>query len=314
MGVNIGTKIDDNKVPVMVHVAELRKVLMVCTFSLIGFSAIAYLFFDQILAIFQAPLGKTLYYTSPTAGFTFVIKLCITVGLIFSIPILVNRIFSFVKPAVHQKMHRSFAWYSMWSVVLALIGVTFAYYISLPGALAFLTSFKSGKIEALITVDSYFTFFSAYLIGYALLFQTPIIMLSINKIKPLGPNTTMRYQRHVIAGSFIVAAILTPTPDPWNQTLMAIPIILLYQAGIVLVWWANRKRRKQVPSIVQTAPAPLTVAKVAPAPVRVYRAKTFDGISVPTVPYVANDSEIHDEQSSAHPATFQAVGHQTFSG
>lgn len=243
MGVTNSTNSEDRKVPVMVHVSELRKVLMVCTFSLIAFSTVAYFFFDQILAIFQKPLGKTLYYTSPTAGFTFAIKLCITVGLIFSVPVLVNRIFSFIKPAVHTRLHRSFAWYSMWSVVLAITGVVFAYFISLPGALDFLTSFKQGKIEALITVDSYFTFFTAYLLGYAVLFQTPIIMLGINRVKPLEPGSTMRYQRHVILGSFAVAAILTPTPDPWNQTLMAIPMILLYQVGIVLVWIANRKLR-----------------------------------------------------------------------
>lgn len=245
MGDNGRTIFEDHKVPVMAHVAELRKVLMVCTFSLIAFSTIAYFFFDQILAVFQKPLGKTLYYTSPTAGFTFAIKLCITVGLIVSVPVVVNRVFSFVKPAVKKHLHRSFAWYSIWSVILAITGVVFAYYISLPGALDFLTSFKAGQIEALITVDSYFTFFTAYLLGYAVLFQTPIIMLGINKVRPLDPGATMRYQRHVILGSFAVAAILTPTPDPWNQTLMAIPMILLYQVGILLVWITNRKLPKR---------------------------------------------------------------------
>lgn len=243
MGTKSISTLEDKKVPVMVHISELRKLLMVCTFSLIAFSTIAYFFFDQILVVFQKPLGKTLYYTSPTAGFTFAIKLCITVGLIVSVPIVVNRAFSFVKPAVRRKFHRSFAWYSLWSVILAITGVVFAYFISLPGALDFLTSFKEGQIEALITVDSYYTFFTAYLLGYAILFQTPIIMLGINKVRPLDPGATMRYQRHVILGSFLVAAVLTPTPDPWNQTLMAIPMILLYQVGIVLVWATNRKRK-----------------------------------------------------------------------
>lgn len=243
MGAGSSNSLEDIKVPVMVHIAELRKLLMICVFSLVIFSTIAYLFFDQLLHVFQKPLGKTLYYTSPTSGFTFVIKLCLTVGLIVSVPLVVNRAFSFVKPAVQQKFHRSFAWYSVWSVILAILGVVFAYFISLPGALQFLTSFKAGQLEALITVDSYFTFFSAYLLGYAILFQTPIIMLGINKIRPLDPGSTMRYQRHVILGSFVVAAVLTPTPDPWNQTLMAIPMILLYQVGIVLVWAANRKRK-----------------------------------------------------------------------
>lgn len=280
----------DRKVPVLVHIAELRKLLVVCVTSLIIASSVAYLFFNQLFDIFQKPLGKTLYYTSPTAGFTFALKLCLTVGLIVSVPITVNRVFSFVKPAVGKHLHRSFAWYSFFSVLLAIAGVVFAYFISLPGALEFLTSFKAGKIEALITVDSYFTFFSAYLIGYAILFQTPIIMLAINKITPLGPKSTMRYQRHVIAGSFIVAAILTPTPDPWNQTLMAIPIILLYQAGIVLVWLANRKTKTQVkmeaPAVNMPQPQPIArpAALRQPVPQPAARVvRSFDNIRVPSL-------------------------------
>ncbi len=245
----------DIKVPVSHHISELRKMLAVCVIALLVTSTLAYAFFDQLMALFQKPLNQTLYYTSPAGGFSFAIKLCLIAGVVVSIPILVNRIFHFVKPAVPVHFHRSFAWYSLFSVILAIVGVTFGYLVSLPGALYFLTNFKSDQIQALITVDSYFTFFSTYLVGYALLFQTPIIMLFINRIKPLEPGSTMKYQKHVIGGSFIVAAILTPTPDPWNQTLMALPIILLYQVGIFLVWWVNRNTNFD---LYKTAEGPLT--------------------------------------------------------
>jgi len=245
----------DTKAPVSHHISELRKMLAVCLIALLATSTLAYAFFDQLMAIFQKPLNQTLYYTSPAGGFSFAVRLCLIAGIVVSIPILVNRIFHFVKPAVPVNFHRSFAWYSLFSVILAIVGVTFGYFVSLPGALYFLTNFKSDQIQALITVDSYFTFFSTYLVGYALLFQTPIIMLFINRIKPLEPGSTMKYQKHVIGGSFIVAAILTPTPDPWNQTLMALPIILLYQVGIVLVWWVNRNTNFD---LYKTAEEPLT--------------------------------------------------------
>lgn len=236
-----GSKKRDRKMAVAHHVNELRRAFVFCVASVLFFSVIGYVFFDTLLKLFQKPLNQPLYYTSPTGGFTFVIKLCLVVGVISSVPLIVNRLFGFVKPAVPTRWHRSFAWYSLFSIILAFTGVVFGYLVSLPAALHFLIGFDNEQIKPLISADSYFTFFSTYLIGYAILFQTPILMLFINRVRPLKPGDTMRYQRHVIGGSFVVAAFLTPTPDPWNQTLMAVPVILLYQFGIILVWWVNKQ-------------------------------------------------------------------------
>lgn len=232
----------DKKVPITAHVRELRVSLAICLATLLIASSVAYSFLKPVLKIFQAPLQEKLFYTSPAGGFAFVIKLCLVVGIIVTIPVIVNRIFSFTKPTIPKSMQRAFAWYSLISIALAVIGVVFAYYISLPSALHFLTNFNKDQIQSLITVDSYFTFVTTYLIGYALLFQTPILMLFINKVKPLEPGSMMKVQRYVIVGSFAVAAILTPTPDPWNQLLMALPIILLYQVGVAAIWITNRNR------------------------------------------------------------------------
>jgi sec-independent protein translocase protein TatC len=76
------------------------------------------------------------------------------------------------------------------------------------------------------------------------LFQLPLIMLFINRVTPQRPRKLMSYQRWVILGSFILAAILTPTPDPLNQTLMATPMIALYQVGVLAVWLQNRRHVK----------------------------------------------------------------------
>lgn len=264
--------------PITSHVGELRVSLAVSLTALLVASSVAYVFFKPILKFFQAPLNEQLYYTSPAGGFTFAIKLCLAVGIIAAIPVLVNRVFSFTKPVIPKSLQRAFAWYSLTSVLLAVIGVAFAYYISLPSALDFLTSFNKEQIQALITVDAYFNFVITYLIGYALLFQTPIIMLFINRVKPLEPGSMMKVQRHVLLGSFVVAALLTPTPDPWNQLLMALPIILLYQAGIIAVWLTNRNQiiiynqapssrlRAKIPSHLVTAAQsePRTVTPQAP--------------------------------------------------
>jgi hypothetical protein len=97
-------------------------------------------------------------------------------------------------------------------------------------------------IKALITADEYFSFALAYIVGFALLFQLPLIILFINRIKPLRPSGMMKAQRYVILFSFIAAAILTPTPDPMNQFIMAVPLVILYQISIVIIWLSKRKQ------------------------------------------------------------------------
>src|SRR5690606_28664353 len=100
--------------------------------------------------------------------------------------------------------------YSVLSFFMAIIGVVFAYFVSLPAALHFLMGFSNETISSLVGVNEYYNFALAYLLGYALLFQLPIIISFINRIKPLNPGGMMKAQRWVILGSFIVAAILTP--------------------------------------------------------------------------------------------------------
>lgn len=215
-------------------------------------SLVAYGFADKLVRIIQRPINQTLFYTSPIAGFSFVMKLCCTVGAIVAIPVAMNRFINFVKPAMPRHLRYNMGWYSVASVLLAATGVVFAYFVSLPNALQFLTNFNAGAdIRALITVDSYFSFVTTYLIGYALLFQTPLLMLFINRIKPLSPQQLLGSMRMVILVSFIVSAVLTPTPDPWNLFLMAVPCVLLYGIGVVIVLSKNKRKSKStIPAYV----------------------------------------------------------------
>lgn len=139
------------------------------------------------------------------------------------------------------------------SILLAGAGIAFAYLVSLPAALHFLTNFGGQQVESLITADAYFNFALAYIAGFAVLFQLPLIVLFTNRITPLKPGKMMGAQKYIILGSFIVAAILTPTPDPINQSIMAVPVVLLYQISIILVLLTNIKRKpkyKKVQTVV----------------------------------------------------------------
>jgi sec-independent protein translocase protein TatC len=155
--------------------------------------------------------------------------------------------------------------YVFCSIVLAYGGVVFAYFISLPNALHFLAGFGGKEITALITADEYYSFVLSYLLGFALLFQIPIIVLFINRIKPMKPGSMMGAQRYIILASFVVAAILTPTPDPINQTIMAMPAVVLYQVGIFLVWRTNKNHKSMIDMVVlEDIPEDIVLESSAP--------------------------------------------------
>lgn len=230
--------------PVIHHVHELQKRLIWSVLAVIAGTALAYSVNGFLLAAIQRPLGQTLYYTSPLGGFSFLLKLSLAVGFVIALPVVLYQAFSFLAPLLKKHHKLTVLAFAIWSFDLAYCGLAFAYFISLPSALHFLSQFGGSTVQSLITVDEYFSFALAYLAGFAIMFQVPLIILFVNRIKPLKPKKMFGAQRYVILFSFIAAAILTPTPDPMNQTIMALPAIALYQVGIVLVWLANRERNK----------------------------------------------------------------------
>lgn len=231
------------------HLHELQIRLTWIVLAVIVCGGAAYAVHEQLLAVVQRPLGQTLYYTSPTGGFSFLFKLCAVAGIVLALPVILYHLFKFLGPLLNRTHRLDIAAFTLWSLNLAYAGVLFAYMVSLPAALHFLAKFGGDSIQSLITADEYFNFALAYLGGFAILFQLPLIVLFINRIKPLSPKKMIGAQRYIILGSFVIAAILTPTPDPVNQAIMAIPVVLLYQVSVVLVLILNHSSKKSQPVV-----------------------------------------------------------------
>lgn len=230
----------------MDHLRELQGRLFSTVFVFVLVAAAAYPFFDKIAAFLMMPLkpGQELVYLTPGGAFSFIIKVCAYVGIIGTLPVIIFHIYRFVMPAVRRTLLRTVLAYTIASLVLAVIGIAFAYYVSLPASLYFLTGFNLNHIDPMLTIDSYFSFVMTYMLAGALLFQLPLAMMIINSATPLTPAKLMKAQGKILVGSFIVAAVISPTPDALNQTLLASPIVVMYQVGIVLIWWSNRRKQK----------------------------------------------------------------------
>lgn len=234
------------KLPFISHIHELRKRLFFIAASVGVFAGIAYSAENQLTQWLLKPAaGQQFIYTTPGGGFDFLFKLCLYSGIAASIPVIVYQLFRYIHPLLREESRRFMLWCTLWSSVLAAAGITFGYFFGLPSAMHFLLqSFSSEQIKALITIQSYMSFVMVYLLGAALLFQIPLLLILINRIKPLQPRKLMQHQRWFIAGAFILGAIISPTPDIRNQLMLSGPIILMYEISILLIWGINRRKRK----------------------------------------------------------------------
>jgi len=217
---------------------ELRRRLVYITASVLIFSVLAYFVQQQIVAFLLKPShGQQFIYTSPGGGINFLFSVCMYVGIAASIPVIVYHVLSFFTPLIRVRTRRLLVRYSLISGVLAVTGFCFGYFLGLPAALHFLSNqFTTHQISALFTLQEYMNFLMIYLLGSALLFQLPIILLFTNRIKPLSPRKLLGAERYVIVAAFIIAMIMTPTTDIFNQSLIAVPIILMYNFSVLLVW------------------------------------------------------------------------------
>ena len=237
-------RVVDYTAPFMEHLRELRRRLFYIAVSVIFWSGAAYAIQQRIVNVLLKPShGQSFVYTSPIGGIDFLFRVCIYTGLILSIPVIVYQLLKFLAPLMSHGSTGFIALGCTLSGLFALAGILFGYFMGLPLALHFLLhQFMTPQIKPLITVQSYMSFVMVYMVGAALMFQVPLFLVFINRIKPLKPSKLFHYERWVILLAFVVAGLMNPTPNILDQLMVAGPIILMYQIGIGVIALTNRPR------------------------------------------------------------------------
>ena len=233
------------------HLGELRRRVFICVVAVLVGSAVSFAFFEQLIDILVKPAedlnlgtGGQLIYTEVTELLTTAIKVSFVSGLILASPVLVYQGVMFVAPGLTGREKR-YLFGFMPAVVLAFGGgVAFAYYILSPPALHFLLTFGGDVATPLIRISNIVNLMIRLLFWMGLSFETPLVMYLLAQLGIVSAQSLSRFRRYWVVVAFILAAIITPTIDPFNQALVAGPLLVLYELGILLARIAGRSRRK----------------------------------------------------------------------
>jgi sec-independent protein translocase protein TatC len=248
------------------HLHELRTRLLVSGGAFLIGGIVGYLFHKSLLLALDRSSHQTLYYTTPTGAFNLVMKMCVMLGIVFLLPVLTYNLMAFVQPALKKHFsRRQLLLVSLLSLMLAISGAIFAYFVIVPMSLHFFGSYRVAGIQPLISANEYLDFITNHILTFIIMFQIPLVILFIDRIKPLPPKMFLKYERHIIIGSLVIALVLPFTYDPFTEFLVAVPMIVLYNLSIILVVLAHRSRRRS-----KTAREPAlqaTDAAIVPVPV-----------------------------------------------
>lgn len=231
------------------HISEIRRRIAIIVGAFLLASALAYNYKDWLTQFIMQPLhGEKLVYLTPGGGFSFIFQVSMYAGLLVMAPLVMYHIYAFIRPALPPRAQRSAVGVILAAVLLMAAGSCYGYLVAVPSALQFLSTFAGDAITPNLTADSYLSFFLTYIVGLGVLFELPLLLLFIHWTRPMTPKGLMKSERYVILGAFVVAALITPTPDVFNQLMIAVPLIVIYQLGVVAVLVAIRREKKIMPS------------------------------------------------------------------
>jgi len=233
------------------HLGELRRRVFICAVAVLVGTFVSFAFFEQIIDILVEPAedldlgtGGELIYTEVTELLTTAIKVSFVSGLILASPVLVFQAVMFVAPGLTGREKR-YLFAFMPAVILAFVGgVSFAYYVLTPPALHFLLTFGGDVATPLIRISNIINLMIRLLFWMGLAFETPLVMYLLASLGIVSSGSLARFRRYWVVVAFILAAIITPTVDPVNQALVAGPLLVLYELGILLARIAGRGKRK----------------------------------------------------------------------
>ena len=231
----------------MEHLEELRKRIIHSALYLIAGFVVAYIFHERLYSFVQKPLSDLhikLNYTHPMDPLNLYLQVSLIGGAILASPFILYQVWLFIAPGLYQKERRFVIPFMAATVGLFLVGAGFGYFFVLPGALKILIVGFGKNFNPMVTIEEYTGFFLSIILGLGISFELPILIFFLALFGIVSPRFLWKNIRYAILAVFLVAAIITPSPDPWTMCIYAIPMLMLYIIGIGVAWWVHPSRRK----------------------------------------------------------------------
>lgn len=225
------------------HLEELRSTIIAVLVAWVGTSIVLWFVSRYVLDFLLAGIPlESLYFHAPLEAFMVRLKLSFVTGFLVSFPYILFRIWAFVSPGLFRHEKRLVIPLILPASILFYTGAAFAYWVMIPIVLNFLIKFGTEMLSPLISVEKYFEFVARLCFAFGLVFQLPLVIVSLTSLGLISPTSLLKQWRWVILSIFVAGAVLTP-PDPASQLLMAVPLVLLFLVSATLSIFIEKARK-----------------------------------------------------------------------
>ena len=240
----------DGKMSFFDHLTELRTRIM-WSLAAAGAGLVVALYFTERVMRYMVDhvLRIKPVFTTPTEAFWTYMKVAMIGGLFIAMPVLLWNVWAFVAPGLHKHERKYAAPFVIIGSLLFLLGGAFALLVVVPFAVQFLVNFGQQQgLQPMLSISSSIDFILKFTLAFGLVFEMPVVITLLSMIGVVTPQFLSKNRKYAILINFIIAAVLTPTPDALNQTLMAGPLIILYEVGIISARIFGRRAAKRAPA------------------------------------------------------------------
>lgn len=228
------------------HLEEFRRRVLLCLTVFSVAAVFCYFFSRDLLEFLIAPLTRyqeaELIFQKPYEAFLTHLKAAALAGFFIASPVLFFQLWLFIAPGLYEKEKKTVLPFIFVTVLLFLAGAYFAYAVVIPWGLYFLLSFQTESLKPLLSLGAYFSFLMGMLLAFGILFDFPIVIVGLVRLGVVSTDALKKTRKVIIVILFILAAILTPSPDPISQLLLALPLLLLFEISLLVARWGEKKR------------------------------------------------------------------------
>lgn len=255
-----------DKAPLTEHLGELRNRILVTLIAVAVTFAVCFYYSEYLFSILISPLHNTLTFSlkspylsispeknpdielvflAPAEAIWMHIKIAFIGAFVISSPLIFFEIWRFVSPGLLKQEKKYALPFVFTTTFLFLIGALFCFAIILPFAMNFLLTYKTENLKPMLSVGKYVDFCLKFILAFGAIFELPVVTVFLTRMGIVTPDFLAKNRKYAVLIAFVLAALLTPTPDAFNQSLMAIPMIILYEVGIWASKFLDKKKKKK---------------------------------------------------------------------